>query len=80
MLHGDRTILFTGGTGEVRSFDPEDLVDGKPTGRQYKTVQPHHGVAVEPGDGTLVVTLGTEESRPGAIADGTGRPDRSGRP
>ncbi|GLY26167.1 zinc metallochaperone AztD [Micromonospora sp. NBRC 101691] len=68
VLHGDRTILFTDGTGEVHSFDPKDLVNGKPTGRQYKTAQPHHGVAVELGDGTLVVTLGTEESRPGAIA------------
>ncbi|MER7474791.1 hypothetical protein [Micromonospora sp. NPDC000018] len=68
VLHGDRTILFTDGTGEVHSFDPKNLADGKPTGRQYKTAQPHHGVAVELNDGTLVVTLGTEESRPGAIA------------
>ncbi|QGN46322.1 hypothetical protein GKC29_05380 [Micromonospora sp. WMMC415] len=68
VLHGDRTVLFTDGTGEVHSFDPTGLADGKPTGRQYKTAQPHHGVAVELGDGTLVVTLGTEESRPGAIA------------
>jgi hypothetical protein len=74
VLHGDRTILFTDGTGEVHSFDPKDLADGKPTGRQYKTAKPHHGVAVELADGTLVVTLGTEESRSGAIAldkDGT---------
>lgn len=68
VLHGDRTVLFTDGSGEVRSFDPKDLANGKPTGRQYKTAQPHHGVAVELGDGTLVVTLGTEESCPGAIA------------
>ncbi|WP_422742663.1 zinc metallochaperone AztD [Micromonospora sp. WMMD754] len=66
--HGDRTILFTDGTGEVHSFDPKKLADGKPEGRQYKTAQPHHGVAVELADGTMVVTLGTEESRPGAIA------------
>lgn len=68
VLHGDRTILFSDGAGEVHSFDPQSLADGKPTGRRYKTAQPHHGVAVELGDGTLVVTLGTEESRPGAIA------------
>lgn len=68
VLHRDRTILFTDGTGEVHSFDPKDLADGKPTGRQYKTAQAHHGVAVELSDGTLVVSLGTEESRPGAIA------------
>ncbi|MFY1692940.1 zinc metallochaperone AztD [Plantactinospora sp. WMMB782] len=68
VLHGDRTILFTDGSGEVNSFDPKALADGKPHGRQYKTAQPHHGVAIELADGTLVVTLGTEESRPGAIA------------
>ncbi|WP_243710130.1 zinc metallochaperone AztD [Micromonospora sp. KC213] len=68
VLHGDRTVLFTDGTGEVHSFDPKGLADGKPVGRQYKTAQPHHGVAVELGDGTLVVSLGTEESRSGAIA------------
>ena len=66
--HGDRTILFTDGTGEVNSFDPKDLAGGKPQGRQYKTAQPHHGVAVELADGTMIVTLGTEESRSGAIA------------
>jgi hypothetical protein len=66
--HGERTILFTDGTGEVNSFDPEGLANGKPQGRQYKTAQPHHGVAVELADGTMIVTLGTEESRTGAIA------------
>ncbi|GAA0274703.1 zinc metallochaperone AztD [Cryptosporangium japonicum] len=66
--HGDRTTLFTDGTGEVNSFDPAELADGKPEGRTYRAATPHHGVAVELADGTLVVTLGTEESRPGAIA------------
>ncbi|GAA3388623.1 zinc metallochaperone AztD [Cryptosporangium minutisporangium] len=68
VLHGDRTILFTDGTGDVNSFDPKDLAKGKPEGRTYQTAQPHHGVAVELSDGTMVVTLGTDESRPGAIA------------
>jgi hypothetical protein len=66
--HGDRTILFTDGTGEVNSFDPKELANGKPQGREYKTAQPHHGVAVELGDGTMVVTVGTEEDRTGALA------------
>jgi hypothetical protein len=68
VLHGDKTILFTDSTGEVNSFDPEELEKGKPQGRQYKTAQPHHGVAVELADGTLVTTVGTEESGTGAIA------------
>jgi hypothetical protein len=66
--HGARTILFTDGTGEVNSFDPKGLAGGKPQGRQYKAATPHHGVAVELADGTLIVTVGTEESRTGAIA------------
>ncbi|HWS33767.1 MAG TPA: zinc metallochaperone AztD [Actinoplanes sp.] len=66
--HGDKTILFTDGTGEVVSFDPKDLAGGKPQGRQYKTAQAHHGVAVELADGTMIVTVGTEESRTGALA------------
>ncbi|MBB2949087.1 hypothetical protein FB565_008892 [Actinoplanes lutulentus] len=66
--HGDRTILFTDGTGEVNSFNPADLANGKPQGRQYKAAVPHHGVAVELADGTLIVTLGTEETRSGALA------------
>ncbi|BBH69723.1 hypothetical protein ACTI_64080 [Actinoplanes sp. OR16] len=72
--HGDRTILFTDGTGEVNSFDPAALTDGKPEGRKYTAATPHHGVAVELPDGTLIVTLGTAEARTGAIAldkDGT---------
>ncbi|WP_430790485.1 zinc metallochaperone AztD [Actinoplanes sp. G11-F43] len=66
--HHDKTILFTDGTGEVVSFDPKQLADGKPEGRTYKTAQPHHGVAVELPDGTMIVTIGTEESRSGALA------------
>ncbi|WP_229068959.1 zinc metallochaperone AztD [Actinoplanes sp. DH11] len=72
--HGDRTILFTDGTGEINSFDPEQLAAGKPQGRQYKAATAHHGVAVELADGTMIVTLGTEEKRSGAIAvDATGK-------
>ncbi|WP_433157970.1 zinc metallochaperone AztD [Kribbella sp. CA-247076] len=68
VLHGERTILFTDGLGEVNSFDPKELANGKPQGRKYKTAQPHHGVAVELSDGTMVVTVGTEDERTGALA------------
>ncbi|GLY07875.1 zinc metallochaperone AztD [Actinoplanes sp. NBRC 101535] len=66
--HAGKTILFTDGTGEVNSFDPKELATGKPQARQYKTAQAHHGVAVELADGTMIVTVGTEESRTGALA------------
>lgn len=68
--HAGRTVLFTDGTGQVRSFDPHDLGDGKPETTDYKTEKPHHGVAVELENGGMLVTLGNEEERNGiAILD-----------
>ena len=66
--HDDRTVLFADGTGDVTSFDPEQLGDELPPTTVHKSEHPHHGVAVELADGTLVTTLGTEESRPGIVA------------
>ncbi|MGW5638172.1 zinc metallochaperone AztD, partial [Streptomyces sp. NPDC003832] len=66
--HAGRTILFTDGTGEVNVLDAERLADGtKSRTRTYTTAEPHHGVAIELGDGELLTTLGTEESRTGAL-------------
>ncbi|MBD0838022.1 zinc metallochaperone AztD [Streptomyces sp. TRM68416] len=66
--HAGRTVLFTDGTGEVNVFDPTALSSGKkPEGRTYTSAEPHHGVAIELADGTLVSTLGTEEKRTGAL-------------
>ncbi|MFF2374619.1 zinc metallochaperone AztD [Streptomyces xiamenensis] len=72
--HGDRTVLFADGTGEVTLFDPHDLGgDGLPDTDTYQSAEAHHGVAVELESGDLLVTLGNEESRVGAMvldADG----------
>jgi hypothetical protein len=66
--HGGKTVLFTDGTGEVNVFDPDDLAGGKkPQGRTYTSAEPHHGVAIELGNGELLSTLGTEEKRTGAL-------------
>lgn len=66
--HAAKTVLFTDGTGEVNVFDPTALSEGKkPEGRTYTSAEPHHGVAIELADGTLVSTLGTEEKRTGAL-------------
>ncbi|MFJ5997474.1 zinc metallochaperone AztD [Streptomyces sp. NPDC092370] len=66
--HAGRTVLFTDGTGEVNVFDPESLSgDKKPRGRTYTSAEPHHGVAIELGNGELLTTLGTEEQRTGAL-------------
>ncbi|MFJ8279315.1 zinc metallochaperone AztD [Streptomyces griseoviridis] len=66
--HAAKTVLFTDGTGEVNVFDPTALSSGKkPAGRTYTSAEPHHGVAIELADGSLVSTLGTEEKRTGAL-------------
>ncbi|MGW4029559.1 zinc metallochaperone AztD [Streptomyces sp. NPDC004838] len=63
--HAGKTVLFTDGTGEVTILDPKDLRAGKPKTTGYTSAAPHHGVAIELGDGRLVSTLGTEDKRVG---------------
>ncbi|MBT3149387.1 hypothetical protein HTV45_00415 [Streptomyces sp. CHD11] len=66
--HAGKTVLFTDGTGEVNVFDPADLSGGtKPEGRTYASAEAHHGVAIELSNGELLSTLGTEETRTGAL-------------
>ncbi|QIS03372.1 hypothetical protein F5X71_14510 [Nocardia brasiliensis] len=66
--HAGRTVLFADGSGEVTSFASASLGKGKPPTEQYRAAAPHHGVAVELANKNLVVTLGTEEKRVGAVA------------
>ncbi|BBX20030.1 hypothetical protein CRI77_21415 [Mycolicibacterium duvalii] len=68
VAHGERTVLFADGSGEITAFDPHDLGDGMPETEKFTTPQPHHGVAVVLSDGTLVHSLGDPESRTGAVA------------
>ncbi|GHC79372.1 hypothetical protein GCM10007079_17440 [Nocardiopsis terrae] len=66
--HADRTVLFADGTGEVTAFDTGALGDGVPEDLDvYTTEEAHHGVAVELSGGELLVTLGDEEERVGAL-------------
>ncbi|MFG3405659.1 zinc metallochaperone AztD [Streptomyces sp. NPDC048142] len=68
--HAGKTVLFTDGTGVVTVLDPKDLGDTKPEAETYTSAAPHHGVAIQLTDGTLVTTLGTEEKRVGiAVLD-----------
>ncbi|MFC9624099.1 zinc metallochaperone AztD [Streptomyces sp. NPDC056930] len=68
--HAGKTILFADGTGVVTVFDPKGLGDTKPKAETYTSAAPHHGVAIQLADGTLVTTLGTEEKRVGiAVLD-----------
>lgn len=66
----DRLTLFSDGTGEVTIVEPVALAQGKAASTTYTTPEPHHGVAVSRGDGSLVVTVGNENERSGiAILD-----------
>ncbi|MEI4271792.1 zinc metallochaperone AztD [Klenkia sp. LSe6-5] len=76
VVHGDRTVLFADGTGDITSFATEDLLtsDGLPETQEWTSEAAHHGVAIELEDGTLLSTLGDEEGRTGVRvldADGT---------
>ncbi|GGK99583.1 hypothetical protein GCM10009769_17150 [Curtobacterium luteum] len=73
VVHGDRTTLFADGSGDVTAFDHEDLADAVADGTlpdvdTTRSETAHHGVAIELEDGTLLTTIGTEESRSGVRA------------
>ncbi len=75
VVHGDTTALFADGTGDVTVFEHDDL-DGAalPEVETTESEAAHHGVAIVLEDGTLLITIGTEESRSGVRAldeDGT---------
>ncbi|WP_209559958.1 zinc metallochaperone AztD [Frigoribacterium sp. PvP032] len=71
--HGDKTILFSDGTGDTTVFDTADLLDVSSTGELPATEtisspEAHHGVSIELEDGTLLTTIGDSESRVGVRA------------
>lgn len=68
--HGDKTVLFADGSGETTIFETDALGDaGKlPETTTWTAPEAHHGVSIVLEDGTLLTTVGTEESRSGAIA------------
>lgn len=76
VLHEGRTVLFDDATGDFWAFDTDALTDSDALPEDiaaYESEAAHHGVAVELTDGTIVSTLGTEESRTGVrILDAEG--------
>ena len=69
VVHGDRTALFADGSGDVTTFDNTALDgDELPETTTTRSEAAHHGVAIELEDGTLLTTIGTEESRSGVRA------------
>lgn len=69
--HADRTVLYADGTGETTVFDTDALLasgGALPETTRHRAPEAHHGVSVVLEDGTLLTTLGDEESRSGAVA------------
>ncbi|WP_235934435.1 zinc metallochaperone AztD [Paramicrobacterium chengjingii] len=69
--HDGKTVLFDDGTGTTTMLDTKALLesDGElPEVETHTADSPHHGVSIVLEDGTLVTTVGTEESRTGAVA------------
>ncbi|MGO1582183.1 MAG: zinc metallochaperone AztD [Actinomycetaceae bacterium] len=63
--HEGRTALFDDATGEIVVLDATEVAEGDGDARTYTTPTPHHGVAVELADGSLLVSEGTEDARTG---------------
>jgi hypothetical protein len=74
IAHDDLLTLFSDGTGAVDVVDPDVLLDGEPSVRSATVTEPHHGVAVARADGSVVVSVGNDETRSGIeILDASGR-------
>ncbi|OOC54865.1 MULTISPECIES: zinc metallochaperone AztD [Nocardiopsis] len=65
--HAGRTVLFADGSGEITAFDTDALGGGLPETDVRTAEEAHHGVAVELAGGELLLTLGDEEERVGAV-------------
>jgi hypothetical protein len=69
--HGDKTILFSDGTGDATIYESAALLesgDELPETEVVPSEAAHHGVAIELEDGTFLSTLGTSEGRTGVRA------------
>src|SRR5699024_5684986 len=70
VTHGDTTVLFADGTGQIQTFSSDDLSPtALPATEEMRAAEAHHGVAVRLKDGSTLMTVGTEESRTGALVE-----------
>jgi hypothetical protein len=66
--HGDKTILFSDGTGDTTIYETNALLESPDTMPETEVIPgeaAHHGVSIELEDGTVLTTVGTSESRTG---------------
>lgn len=72
VVHDGLATMFDDGTGQVTVVETSEWTEIVEHGhmhaiRTYVTEAPHHGVAAVATDGTMLVTMGDEESRSGAM-------------
>lgn len=73
VFHDGMLTLFSDGTGAVDIVEPDALPGGVDAVRSATATVPHHGVAVARRDGSVVVSVGDENSRSGLeIRDAAG--------
>lgn len=67
LAHEGTVTLFDDGTGTATVLDAAEVAAGADAAvlRNHTADSAHHGVAVQLADGTLAVTVGTEEERTG---------------
>lgn len=70
--HAGNTVLYADGTSETTILDTDALADGDGELPEdvttWQAPEAHHGVSIVLEDGTLLSTIGDEESRAGALA------------
>lgn len=63
VVHADHTTLFSDGTGEITVLKSSDIARPDAPSTAHRTDTPHHGVALQLTDGSLLTTQGTTEAR-----------------
>jgi len=71
--HAGRTVLYADGTSDTTVLQTADLAAASdsgeaPTTETVEGTEAHHGVSIVLEDGTLLTTVGNEETRSGAVA------------
>lgn len=70
VVHDGTTVLFADGTGTATSVPSDRIGDRAAPRSVYTTPAPHHGVAVQRTDGSLLITVGDDSARTGvAVLD-----------
>ncbi|WP_019204471.1 hypothetical protein [Tsukamurella sp. 1534] len=68
--HDGTTVLWSDGEGTATSIPTDRIAEADAPRSVYTAPKPHHGVAAQRADGSLLVTIGDEKTRTGvAILD-----------